>query len=464
MAMLNIPTSVDDPAYRYKMPRLISKKEGRGNGSKTCIMNMSDVSGALKRKPEYCAKFFGFELGAQTNYTNKEGEGERTIINGHHETKVFQDLLDKFIDKYVLCQNCNLPEIDMVVKKGNILATCKACGWSGELDSQHRVANYIVKNPPDTGIGFDADTSKKVKASREERQKARLEAKKKAEEGDDDDEDDDDEDAPKKKKDKKEKKDKKDKKEKKEKKSKKENDGSDDEDDDEEKKEKKERKEKKDKKDKKEKKDKKDKKEKKAKKEKKDKDSDSDKSDDDSDKQDEDAGETKYGDDALKGWITDMIAWSGKQGKLTPQSLQDELRPLQVTLRFDNSVRMFVVLSILFKDGSMDAKGITAQKAFVKYYITNGNLDFDEWIWGFDAFLDTYSGAVKGYPMVLKALYDEDLADEKDLLRYYRSSKDNPGFDAAAKAAAPFLKWLETADDDDSDDSGSGSGSDSDSD
>merc|ERR1712113_1092005 len=159
-------------------------KEGRGNGSKTCIMNMGDVAGALKRNPVYCAKFFGYELGAQTSYTNKEGEGERTIINGHHETKVFQDLLDKFIEKYVLCQNCNLPEIDMVVKKsGAIMATCKACGWSGELDPSHKVATFIVKNPPDTGIGFDADTGKKAKVSREERQKARAEHKRLDEEG-----------------------------------------------------------------------------------------------------------------------------------------------------------------------------------------------------------------------------------------------------------------------------------------
>merc|ERR1712187_669557 len=113
--------------------------------------------------------------------------GERTIINGHHETKVFQDLLDKFIEKDVLCHNCNLPEIDMVVKKGAIMAACKACGWSGELDPAHKVATFIVKNPPDSGIGFDADTGKKAKASREERQKARAERKRLEEEGGGDD-------------------------------------------------------------------------------------------------------------------------------------------------------------------------------------------------------------------------------------------------------------------------------------
>merc|ERR1711920_314425 len=224
--------------------------EGRGNGPKTGILNMGDVARALKRDPVYITKFLGYDLGAQSSYTNKENEGERVVINGHHETHVFQDLVDKFIQKYVLCVGCNLPEIDMIVKKGIIVAQCKACGWAGELDNQHRLAGYISKNPPGTGIGFDGEGGG-GKKSREERQRERAEkAKKKQDKGDDADDDSyvDDGDE-------------------KEKKEKKEKSADDDDDDDVERKEKKEKKDKKDKKEKKEKKkDKKDKKEKKSKK------------------------------------------------------------------------------------------------------------------------------------------------------------------------------------------------------
>merc|ERR1712039_543845 len=184
--------------------------EGRGNGSKTGILNMGDVSRALKRDPVYITKFIGYELGAQSSYTNKENEGERVVINGHHDTPVFQNLVDKFIERYVLCTGCHLPEIDMVVKKGFIVATCKACGWSGELDNQHKLATYIVKNPPTTGIGFDGEGGGKEKKSRQERQAERAAKAKKKADGDDgedeDDDDDDDEEKPKEKKEKKEKK------------------------------------------------------------------------------------------------------------------------------------------------------------------------------------------------------------------------------------------------------------------
>merc|ERR1712190_652165 len=137
-------------------------------------------------------------------------------------TDVFQTRLDKFISMYVLCANCRLPEIDMVVnKRGFIVVTCKACGWKGNLDNRHKVATYIQRNPPGTGVGFDGE-GKKPKLSRSERQAARTKKKHDGAEEEDDETE---------KKEKKEKKDKKDKKEtekkEKKKKDKKEEDGSD---------------------------------------------------------------------------------------------------------------------------------------------------------------------------------------------------------------------------------------------
>merc|ERR1712166_253856 len=165
------------------------------------------------------------------------GEGERAVINGAHENHVFQTLLDKFIEKYVLCPNCNLPEIPIQIKKNIISAKCAACGWNGELDNAHRLAAFITKNPPDGKGGVvNLAESKGGEMDKKTRRALKLKAR---QEGADDpkDEDDDDEDDVKVKKEKKEKKEKK-----------KKDKGSDDEEDD--------KKEKKDKKDKKEKKEK----------------------------------------------------------------------------------------------------------------------------------------------------------------------------------------------------------------
>jgi len=58
MAVVNIRRDVDDKFYRYRMPVLTTKIEGKGNGIKTVIPNMSDVARALSRPPTYTTKFF----------------------------------------------------------------------------------------------------------------------------------------------------------------------------------------------------------------------------------------------------------------------------------------------------------------------------------------------------------------------------------------------------------------------
>ena len=60
-AIINISgnTPVDDPEYRYKMPAVYGKIEGRGNGIKTVIPNISDVGLSLHRSPAEVNKFFG---------------------------------------------------------------------------------------------------------------------------------------------------------------------------------------------------------------------------------------------------------------------------------------------------------------------------------------------------------------------------------------------------------------------
>lgn len=67
----NVNRSVTDAFYRYKMPKLMAKVEGKGNGIKTVIVNMVDVAKAVGCPPTYPCKFFGCELGAQTLFDFK---------------------------------------------------------------------------------------------------------------------------------------------------------------------------------------------------------------------------------------------------------------------------------------------------------------------------------------------------------------------------------------------------------
>lgn len=146
MGTLNVNRKVTDLYYRYKMPRICAKVEGKGNGIKTVIVNMSDVAKSLNRPATYPTKYFGCELGAQIQFDYKN---DRFIVNGAHDSTKLQDLLDGFIQKYVLCPACDNPETDLLInKKEDISQACKACGHHGIIVSQHRLNTFIVKNPP----------------------------------------------------------------------------------------------------------------------------------------------------------------------------------------------------------------------------------------------------------------------------------------------------------------------------
>ena len=166
MALVNVRRDVSDPFYRYKMERLQTKIEGKGNGIKTVVVNLSSVAQSLARPGAYLIKYFGFELGAQTNIDPPD---DRWIINGAHEAMKLQELLDGFISKFVLCKKCKNPETDVHIKDGHILLDCKACGQRTEVDLRLKLSGFILKNVP--------KKTKKDKAERKAARKAKQNGK-----------------------------------------------------------------------------------------------------------------------------------------------------------------------------------------------------------------------------------------------------------------------------------------------
>jgi translation initiation factor 5 len=167
-AIINIAglTPVDDPQYRYKMPAVFGKIEGSGNGIKTAIPNITEVALSLHREPGEVNKFFGTELGAQTRYN---AETDRAIVNGAFTDATLQELMHRYIEKFVLCPNCRYPETEYKIKSDIIYHRCKACGAKEMVDMSHKLCNYILAENKKSKKDAKAKGDKKDKEKEKEK-------------------------------------------------------------------------------------------------------------------------------------------------------------------------------------------------------------------------------------------------------------------------------------------------------
>jgi translation initiation factor 5 len=125
-------------------------------------------------------KYFGFELGSQVK---GDATTDRYIVNGAHDAEKLQNVLDGFINKFVLCGSCKNPETDIIISKDDVITkNCKACGAITQADMAHKLIPYIIKS---------AATSKKSKKDRKGKKEDITESTESIQQMDDDEEADD---------------------------------------------------------------------------------------------------------------------------------------------------------------------------------------------------------------------------------------------------------------------------------
>lgn len=188
-------TPVDDPSYRYRMPAIYGKIEGKSG--KTVIPNISDVARSLHRSPEEVTKFFGYALSTQAKYSE---ETERTVVNGKPTDRELQEIIHKYIENFVLCPKCGLPETSYKIKSGCVYHKCAACGHKQRVEknkgTNDKLCTFIVgqkkkaktqtkskgkkdgkgkKAKATDGSGGDDDRTKKMKKGSEKKDKKRKE-------------------------------------------------------------------------------------------------------------------------------------------------------------------------------------------------------------------------------------------------------------------------------------------------
>ena len=122
MSKINIQgiNDIDDPFYRYTMVKLNVIKLR----NKTAIDNLDQVAKDLDRDPKLIIDFFKKKLNISITFKNNY-----LTLPSNVQYSNIEMVLREFIEKYVLCGECKLPETILTFddKKTKFTLDCKCC-------------------------------------------------------------------------------------------------------------------------------------------------------------------------------------------------------------------------------------------------------------------------------------------------------------------------------------------------
>lgn len=131
---------IKDPFYRYKM----SKIEHTIGKTKIYLTNLDDIYDEIKiHDNTLFPKFMAKKLS-----TNVDQSKHKVSLSNKIDIDSIYDCLYEFIEYFVICQECRLPETTFILSNKKLYLSCRACGHEEKIiknDHTKRIIN-IIKN------------------------------------------------------------------------------------------------------------------------------------------------------------------------------------------------------------------------------------------------------------------------------------------------------------------------------
>ena len=109
---------------RFEFP----KPRARTIGVRTILYNFKEICGTLNRDPHHLMKFFSGELATAGTL-----DDSRAIFQGRFSRDTLDRLIKKYIDDFVVCPVCKLPDTKIVKEKRFHFLICEACGAKSSI-------------------------------------------------------------------------------------------------------------------------------------------------------------------------------------------------------------------------------------------------------------------------------------------------------------------------------------------
>jgi translation initiation factor 2 subunit 2 len=111
---------IEDGADRFEVP----EPNVRPEGNVTVYENFDETVDKLDREPTHVLKFLQSELGTSARID----ESGRARLTGDFKQRRVADAIDAYVESFVRCSECGLPDTRIVEEQGAKVLKCDACG------------------------------------------------------------------------------------------------------------------------------------------------------------------------------------------------------------------------------------------------------------------------------------------------------------------------------------------------
>ncbi len=111
-------------SQRLELPRLQYARIGM----RTVIYNFKELADALNRNPQHLLKFLSGEMA-----TAATTQGSRVIFQGKFLEDTLERLVQRYMESFVVCPVCKLPDTKIVKEKRLSFLICQACGAKSSI-------------------------------------------------------------------------------------------------------------------------------------------------------------------------------------------------------------------------------------------------------------------------------------------------------------------------------------------
>ncbi|ADE05141.1 translation initiation factor IF-2 subunit beta [Haloferax volcanii] len=141
------------PERNVEQERLtVPDPSGETDGAFTRLTNLGEIADALSRTPAHLHSAIQRTLG-----TSGQLEGDRARYSGSFSINDFEEAIDGYVEEYVICSECGLPDTRLVTEDGVDMLRCEACGAFRPVQKRSSVSNKRQREAVEEGRTYEVE-------------------------------------------------------------------------------------------------------------------------------------------------------------------------------------------------------------------------------------------------------------------------------------------------------------------